>query len=96
MKFTADSKYKLKGMVYLIKLTQQKDANLILTQKCFTIAINIIQLSSHITQHDEFIKATFSSEIFLKQTTYLLLEAKTPSYFIACVKTRNSIVSNFP
>ena len=32
---------------------------------------------------------------FLKQTTYLLLEAKTPSYFITCVKTRNSIVSNY-
>ena len=24
-------------MLYLIKLTQQKDANLILTRKCFTI-----------------------------------------------------------
>ena len=49
------------------------------------MAIKTIQLSSDITQHDEFIKATFSSEIFLKQTTYLLLEAKTPSYFITCV-----------
>ncbi|XP_068719179.1 diphthamide biosynthesis protein 3-like isoform X1 [Montipora capricornis] len=28
-------------------------------------------------------------------TTYLLLEAKTSSYLIACVKTRNSIVSNY-
>ena len=28
-------------------------------------------------------------------TTYLLLEGKTSSYFIACVKTRNSIVSNY-
>ena len=53
-------------MVYLIKLTQQKDAYLILTRKCFTIAIKTIQLSSHITQHDEFIKATFSSENFLE------------------------------
>ena len=61
-------------MVYLIKLTHQKDANLILTGKCFTIAIKTIQLSSYIIQH-EFIKVTFSSEIFFKQITYLLLEA---------------------
>ena len=53
-------------MVYLIKLTEQKDANLILTRKCFTIAIKTIQLSSHITKHDEFIKATFPSEIFFE------------------------------
>ena len=46
--------------LYLIKLAQQKDANLILTRKCFTIAIKTIQLSSHIIKHDEFIKATFS------------------------------------
>ena len=51
-------------MVYLITLTQQKDANLILTRKCFSIAIKTIQLSSYTTKHDEFIKATFSSEIF--------------------------------
>ena len=64
-------------MVYLIKLTHQKESNLILTRKCLTIAIKTIQLSSHIIKHDEFIKATFSSEKkFLKQTTYLLLEAK--------------------
>ena len=53
-------------MVYLIKLTEQKEANLILRRKCFTIAIKTIQLSSHITKHDEFIKATFSSEIFFE------------------------------
>ena len=46
-------------MVYLINLTEQKDANLNLTLKT-------IQLSSHITKHDEFIKATFSSEIFFE------------------------------
>ena len=64
-------------MVYLIKLTHQKEANLIFTRKCLTIAIKTIQLSSHIIKHDEFIKATFSSEKkFLKQTTYLLSEAK--------------------
>ena len=45
----------------LIKLTHQKDPKLILTRKCFTIAIKTIQLSSHIIKHDEFIKATFSS-----------------------------------
>ena len=49
-----------------LKLTHQKDANLILTRKCFTIAIKTIQLSSHITKHDEFIKATFSSEQFFE------------------------------
>ena len=53
-------------MVYSIKITEQKDANVILTRKCFTIAIKTIQLSSHITKHDEFIKATFSSEIFFE------------------------------
>ena len=47
--------------LYLIKLAQHKNANLILTRKCFTIAIKTIQLSSHIIKHDEFIKATFSS-----------------------------------
>ena len=52
-------------MVYLIKLTHQKDANHIFTRKCFTIAIKTIQLSSHVIKHDEFIEATFSSEIFL-------------------------------
>ena len=53
-------------MVYLIKLKQQRDAHLILTRKCFTIAIKTIQLRLHITQHDEFIKAIFSSEIFFE------------------------------
>ena len=52
--------------LYLIKLAQQKDANLNLKRKCFTIAIKIIQLSSHIIKHDEFIKATFSSEQFFE------------------------------
>ena len=37
----------------------------------------------------------FPAKNLLKQTTYLLLEAKTSSYFIACVKTRNSIMSNY-
>ena len=50
----------------MVKLTEQKDANVILKRKCFTIAIKTIQLSSHITKHDEFIKATFSSEIFFE------------------------------
>ena len=51
----------------LFKLAQQKNANLILTRKCFTIAIKkTIQLSSHIIKHDEFIKATFSSEQFFE------------------------------
>ena len=64
--YAADGKYKLSHD--LIKLTHQKDANLILnlTRKCFTIAIKTIQLSSHIIKHDEFIKATFSSEQFFE------------------------------
>ena len=37
----------------------------------------------------------FPAKNVLKQTTYLLLEARTSSYFIACVKARNSIVSNY-
>ena len=69
IKFTADDKSKLTRLG-IIKLTQQKDANLNLTRKCFTIAIKTIQLSSHITKHDEFIKATFSSEIFF-ETNYI-------------------------
>ena len=60
-------------MVYLIKLTQQKDAKLVLTRKCFTIAIKTIQLSSHITKHDEFIKTTFSSEIFYETNSILAI-----------------------
>ena len=35
----------------------------------------------------------FPAKNVLKQATYLLLEAKNPSYFIACVKTRNPIMS---
>ena len=58
-------------MVYLIKLRNQKDANLILTRKCFTIVIKTIQLSSYITQHDEFIKATFSSEICFEKKQHI-------------------------
>ena len=79
-------------MVDLNKLTHQKDANLILTQKFFTIAIKNIQLSSHIIKHDEFIRPPFPANFYLKQTTYLLLEAKTPSYFISCVKRRYAIL----
>ena len=67
-------------MVYLIKLTEQKDANLILTRKCFTIAIKTIQLSSHIT-HDEFIKATFSSEIFFETNHIFAIRCKNPFLF---------------
>ena len=61
------------GIFYLIKLTQQKDAYLILTRKCFTIAIKTIQLSSHITQHHEFINATFSSEIFFETNIFAII-----------------------
>ena len=68
-------------MVYLIKLTQQKNANLILTRKCFTIAIKTIQLSSHITQHDEFIKATISSEIFFETNNIFVIRGKNPFPF---------------
>ena len=47
------------NIVYLIKLTEQKDANLILTRKCFTIAIllplkiklNSSQLNSYKTKN---------------------------------------------
>ena len=68
-------------MVYLIKLTQQKDDNLILTRKCFIIAIKTIQLSSHITQHDEFIKATFSREIFFLNKQHIAIRGKNPFLF---------------
>ena len=56
--YAADGKY-----ILTIQLTHQKDANLILTRKCFTIAIKTIQLSLHILKHDEFIKATFSRDL---------------------------------
>ena len=65
---------------YLIKLTQQKDAYLILTRKCFTIAIKTVQLSSH-TQHDEFIKAIFSSEIFFETNNIFAIRGKKPFLF---------------
>ena len=81
----------------LINLTHQKDTNLILTRKCFTIAIKTIQLSSHIIKHDEFIKATFSSEQFFETNNIFAIRGKTPFYFITCVKRRNSIVAvTFP
>ena len=60
-----------------IKFTpQQKDVYLILTRKCFTIALKTIQLSSHITQHHEFIKATFSSEIFFETNNIFAIRGK--------------------
>ena len=65
----------------LMKLTQQKDAYLILTRKCFTIAIKTIQLSSHITQHDEIIKATLSSEIFFETNNIFAIRGKKPFLF---------------
>ena len=70
-------------MVYLslIKLKQQKDAYLILKRKCFTIAIKTIQLSSHITQHDEVIKATFSSERFFKTNNIFAIREEKPFLF---------------
>ena len=63
---------------YLIKLAQHKNANLnlILTRKCFTIAIKTIQLSSHIIKHDEFIKATFSSEQFFETNNIFALNTE--------------------
>ena len=63
--------------MYLIK----KDANIILTRKCFTIAIKTIQLSSHITQHDEFIKATFSSEIYFEANKIFAIRGKNHFLF---------------
>ena len=65
----------------LIKLAQQKDANLILTRKCFTIAIKTIQLSSHIIKHDEFIKATFSREQFFETNNIFAIRGKNPFLF---------------
>ena len=67
--------------LHLIKLAQQKDANLILTRKCFTIAIKTIQLSSHIIKHDEFIKATFSSEKFFETNNIFAIRGKNPFLF---------------
>ena len=67
--------------LYLIELAQQKDANLNLTRKCFTIAIKTIQLSSHIIKHDEFIKATFSSEQFFETSNIFAIRGKIPFLF---------------
>ena len=61
-----------KQMVYLMKLTHQKDAN------HNKIAIKIIQLSSHIIKHDEFIETTFSSEIFLETNSIFVIRGKKP------------------
>ena len=49
----------------------------------------------HNSQRQKIPQNPFPAKHLLKQTTYLLLEAKTSSYFIAFVKTRNSIVSNY-
>ena len=67
--------------LYLIKLTQQKDAYLISTRKCCTIAIKTIQLSSHITQHDVFINTTFSSKIFFETNNTFAIRGKIPFPF---------------
>ena len=50
--------------------------NTCIARKCFTIAIKTIQLSSHITQHDEFIRATFSSEIFFETNNIFATRGK--------------------
>ena len=76
--------------VYLIKLTHQKDTNLILTRKCFTIAIKTIQLSSHIIKHDEFIKATFSSENFFETNNIFAIRGKNPFLF-NCVREEKKL-----
>ena len=79
IKFTPHGILYLTG--YLLKLTQQKDAYLILTRKCFTIAIKTIQLNSQITQHNEFIKATLSSEIFFETNNIFAKRGKKPFLF---------------
>ena len=97
IKVTEDSKIQnYEGhMVSLIKLTHQKDANLILTQKCFTIAIKTIQLLARIIiiKHDEFINANFSRKIFFETNNLFAIRGKNPFLF-HWVKKRNSIASN--
>ena len=68
-------------MLYFIKLTQLKEANLILTRKCFTIAIKTIQLSSHIAKHDVVIKATFCSENFFETNNIFAVSDKNSFLF---------------
>ena len=57
-------------------------------------------LSSKITQHIKFTKdlwkshKLFPAKNVLKQTTYLLLEAKNPSCLIACVQTTHTHTHN--
>lgn len=46
-------------------------------------------------ERPEMSQKPFLAENFLKQTTYFLLEAKKPPYFIACERTRYPIVSNY-
>ena len=55
-----------------------------ITRKCFNIAIKTIQLSAHIIKHDEFIKATFSSENFFETNNIFAIQAirgKNPFLF---------------
>ena len=52
-----------------------------MTRKCFTIAIKTIQLGSHIIKHDEFIKATFSSEQFFETSNIFAIRGKNPFLF---------------
>ena len=79
-----------------IKLTDQKDANHILTRKCFTIAIKTIQLSSHIKKlnmmNSE--RSTFPANNFFETNNIFAIRGKNAFYFITCVKRRNSVVSN--
>ena len=69
-----------------LKLAQHKNANLILTRKCFTIAaIKTIQLSSHIIKHDEFRKATFSSEQCFQTNNIVALRGEN-LFLFHCVR----------
>ena len=73
----------------------QSNTKKLLPHHISTLSSKIQYTTYYNSQRQKIPQNPFPAKNLLKQTTYLLLEAKTSSYFIACVKTRNSIVSNY-
>ena len=73
----------IKGLFIIIK--KKKTISLLSSRITFQRKYANL-LSWNITQHDEFIKPPFPAKNLFKQTTYLILGAKNPS-FIVCSKS---------
>ena len=72
----------------------QSNTKKLLPYHISTLSSEIQYTTYYNSQRQKIPQNPFPAKNLLKQTTYLLLGAKTSCYFIACVKVRNSIVSN--